>query len=142
MYCCVFDANRCFRLYIADKNLYFKVKLKNVQTHTQMYTNSITAPARLVMFDVLQGSVERIIASNSFLTLLERLGLSKMIVHSRHESYTVTTQVSHTESFSNWWKKFHSLILHSKGHNYLSCLLIAHAHACTHTHTHTQHQAA
>ena len=61
---------------------------------SDMHAHTAAAPAGLVMFDVLQGSVERIIASSHALSLLQWLGMKKMIIHSRRRSYIVTTQAS------------------------------------------------
>lgn len=53
-----------------------------------------SAPARLVMCDMLQGSIERIITSNWLLRLLDRLRISRLVIQRRQQSYLVTTQVS------------------------------------------------
>ena len=53
-----------------------------------------SAPARLVMCDMLQGSIERIITSNWLLRLLDRLQISRLVIQRRQQSYLVTTQVS------------------------------------------------
>lgn len=53
-----------------------------------------SAPARLVMCDMLQGSVERIISSNWLLQLLEKLRVSRLVIQKRQQSYLVTTQVN------------------------------------------------
>ncbi len=52
-----------------------------------------TAPARLVMCDMLVGSVERIVQSNVLLRLLQRVRIVGMVVQKRQLSYTVVTQV-------------------------------------------------
>lgn len=57
-----------------------------------------SAPARLVMCDMLQGSVERIISSNWLLQLLEKLRVSRLAIQKRQQSYLVTTQVNNIYS--------------------------------------------
>ena len=56
-----------------------------------MYIRAV--PTRLVMCDMLEGSVERIVRSNWLLGLLERLRVLPMILQRRQQSYTVVTQV-------------------------------------------------
>jgi len=63
------------------------------------HVHVITAPARLVMCDMLIGSVERIIQSNLFLRLLKRVRVTELIVHKRQISYTVVTPTGHSEQF-------------------------------------------
>ena len=53
----------------------------------------LLAPARMVMCDMLTGSLERIINSGWFPWLLWRLGVTRFIVWKRKRSYLVTTQV-------------------------------------------------
>ena len=45
------------------------------------------------MCDLLEGSLERVITSNTALQLLGRAGLDKYLVPHRQPSYTVVTQV-------------------------------------------------
>lgn len=62
----------------------------NVQN--QHFFNPLV-PASFVMCDMLQGSVERVIASNIVFRVLERAKLRKYILILRQQSYTVVTQV-------------------------------------------------
>lgn len=56
-------------------------------------------PARLVMCDMLEGSVERIINSNRILQVLKRLHIISLIVSSQQQSYAVMTPEGVTEQF-------------------------------------------
>ena len=46
-----------------------------------------------MMCDMVEGSVERVIASNVLLRALNSMHLTSRILQHRHPSYTVTTQV-------------------------------------------------
>ena len=52
-----------------------------------------TVPARLVICDMMVGSVERIIGSSWLLGVLDRLRVLSLVVQRRQLSYNVTTQV-------------------------------------------------
>ena len=52
-----------------------------------------TVPARLVVCDMMVGSVERIIGSSWLLGVLDRLRVLSLVVQRRQLSYNVTTQV-------------------------------------------------
>ena len=52
-----------------------------------------TAPAKLVMCDMLVGSVERIVESSRLLWLLDRTKLMRLVIRWRQPSYLVITQV-------------------------------------------------
>ena len=56
-----------------------------------------SAPARLVICDMVQGSVEKIIRSFWLFGLLERLRVLQMIVKRRQISYNVMMQVRETQ---------------------------------------------
>ena len=62
-------------------------------SHTHTHTHTQLAPARYIMCDMLQGSVERIIYSNPLLRALQRLKLVRYIVWKRQTSYSVQIQV-------------------------------------------------
>ena len=53
----------------------------------------LPAPANLLMCDLLEGSLERVINSSQALQLLGRMGLVSYLVPHRQSSYTVVTQV-------------------------------------------------
>ena len=52
------------------------------------------APAPFILCDVIQGSFDRIIASNPLLRFMDFIGLAKYIVWRRQQSYSVQLQVS------------------------------------------------
>ena len=52
-----------------------------------------TVPARLVVCDMMVGSVERIIGSSWLLGVLDQLRVLSLVVQRRQLSYNVTTQV-------------------------------------------------
>ena len=54
---------------------------------------SLPVPTRLVMCDMLEGSVERIVRSNSLLRWMDKLHLLSFVVRHRQQSYAVVTQV-------------------------------------------------
>ena len=53
----------------------------------------ILAPVRMVMCDMVTGSLDRIINSGLFPWLLWRLGATRYIIWKQKASYLVTTQV-------------------------------------------------
>ena len=57
-----------------------------------------TVPARLVVCDMVVGSVEHIIKSSWLLRLLERLRVLSLVVQRRQLSYNVVTQVTNNNS--------------------------------------------
>ncbi|KAL5493303.1 hypothetical protein EMCRGX_G014460 [Ephydatia muelleri] len=66
----------------------------------QMYLQvAVQAPAKLVMCDMLVGSVDRIVGSNWLLWILDRTKLMRLIIRWRQPSYLVVTQSGETEQF-------------------------------------------
>ena len=51
------------------------------------------APSRLIVFDMLCGSVERIISSNPLLRFLQWIRLLNRVIWKRQDSYSVEMQV-------------------------------------------------
>ncbi|XP_064383534.1 uncharacterized protein LOC135332129 isoform X2 [Halichondria panicea] len=88
--------DRCYEVVTA----WVHPNYRGLNMGVQMYFNIVEqAPARLVMCDMLVGSVERIVQSNVLLRLLQRVRIVGMVVQKRQLSYTVVTQTGHSEQF-------------------------------------------
>lgn len=93
-------------------------KYQKLNLSIQMYFDvAQQAPTRLVMCDMLVGSVERIIHSNSLLRFLQWIKILQYVVWKRQQSYSVQMQTGSTEQFEQVvflvWPMRLSLWLHT-----------------------------
>lgn len=78
--------------------MYFDIVRQGIYNHNQFILLCIImlAPARLIMCDMLQRSVEHIISSNSLLQFLQWARILQYVIWRRQQSYSVEMQVSFT----------------------------------------------